>query len=132
MKTLLQQHCAIEPLPPHFHRRDVAEVAIKAFKQHLFSIIAGVATNYPMHKWKRLLPQDELTLNLLHKSNTTPTVSSYAEIFGPFYYNRMTLGLMGYAIIIHEKYNAGATWDNHTVYGCYLYTSPYQYRAHVC
>ena len=39
---------------------------------------------------------------------------------------------MGCAVIIHDKSGVRASWDNHTVYGWYLYISPYHYCAHVC
>ena len=116
MKTLIQQHCMLELVPPHFHRRNVAEFKIHAVKQHFLSIIAGVATDFSMHQWGCLLPQDELTLNLIRQSNTTPTVSAYAEMFGPFHYNRINLGPMGRAVLIHEKSNAYEIWENHAVY----------------
>ena len=40
MKKLIQEECALELVPPHCHQRNVAEVAIKAFKQHFLSVIA--------------------------------------------------------------------------------------------
>ena len=132
MKTLICEKIALELVSPHCHCRNVAEVAIKAFKQHFLSIIAGVATDLPMHQWERLLPQDGLTLNLLRKSNTNTTVSAYAAMFGPFDYNRIPLVPMGCAIFINEKSGARASWDNNTVYSLYLYMSPEHYQAHVC
>ena len=96
------------------------------------SIIAVVATYFPMHQWERLLPQARLTLNILWKSNTTPTLSAYSAMFRPFDYNRIPLGPMGYAVLIYENSNARTSWDNHSVYIWYLYMSPEHYRAHVC
>ena len=43
----------------------------------------------------------------------------------------MPLGLMGCAVLIHEKYGVRASWDNHGVYRWYIYTSPDHYRARV-
>ena len=110
----------------------MAEVDIQATKQHFLRIIAGVETNLPMNQWEHLLPQSELTLNLLQQSNTTPTVSAYAAMFGPFKYNRIPRGLMRCAVLINEKSNTRTTWDNHAVYGWNLYTSSDHYCAHVC
>ena len=50
-KTLIKQHWTLEILPPHCHRRNVAEVAFQAFKQHLSSIIASVEKYFTMHQW---------------------------------------------------------------------------------
>ena len=109
MKTLIRQHCALKIVPPHCHRRNVADVATKSLKQHFLSIIAGVSTDLPMYQWERLLPQDKLTLNLLRQFNTTPTVFAYTEMFRPFNYNIISLDLMGCDVLIHENSNARAT-----------------------
>eukprot|EP00804_Cyclotella_cryptica_P014311 CCRYP_019164-RA/>CCRYP_019164-RA protein AED:0.63 eAED:0.31 QI:0/0/0/0.75/1/1/4/0/681 len=58
------------------HRRNAAEVAIRNFKSHFLSILAGVADDFPMKLWDKLLPQAEITINLLRQSNATPTVSA--------------------------------------------------------
>jgi hypothetical protein len=42
-----------------------AERAIRTFKDHFFSILAGVDQSFPPYLWDLLLPQAELTLNLL-------------------------------------------------------------------
>ena len=81
MKSLINSNCQLELVPPHCHCRNVAEADIKAFKQHFLSILAGVATDFPKSEWKRLLPQAELTLNLLRQENTTPKVFALAYIW---------------------------------------------------
>ena len=105
MRTLIRTECnlELELVPPHCHRRNVAEVAIKALKQYFLSIISGVATDFPMSQWERLLLQTELTLNMLRQANTSSKVSKYAYMFRPFNYNKMPLGPMGCAVLIHEK-----------------------------
>ena len=82
---------------PGSHRRNAAELAIRNFKAHFLSILAGTADDFPMQLWDRLLPQAETTVNLLQKSNATPTVSAYAHLSGPFDYNKMPLAPMGCA-----------------------------------
>ena len=74
----------LELVPPGCHRRNAAEVAIRNFKAHFLSVLAGVADDFPFKLWDELLPQTEITLNLLQQSNTTPTVSVYAHLNGPF------------------------------------------------
>ena len=56
-----------------------------------------------MQLWDRLLPQAEITVNLLRQSNATPTVSAYAHMSGPFDYNKMPLAPMGCQVQVHEK-----------------------------
>ena len=52
-------------------------------------------------------------------------------MLGPFDYNIITLWLMRFSVLIHEKPNSRIAWDNQAVYGWYLQTSPDHYRAHV-
>ena len=91
-------------LVPHgCHRRNAAEVAICNFKSHFLSILAGMADDFPLQLWDKLLPQAEVTLNLLCQSNATPTISAYAHMSGPFDYNKMPLAPMGCKVQVHEK-----------------------------
>ena len=93
----------MELVPPGCHQHNAAEVAIRNFKAHFLSVLAGVAYDFPLTLWDRLLPQTEITLNFLRQSNATPTVSAHAHFSGPFDYNKMPLTPMGCAAQIHEK-----------------------------
>ena len=134
MKELIRSkyNMQLELVPPGCHRRNAAEVAIRNFKSHFLSILAGVADDFPLQLWDRLLPQAEITLNLLRQSNATPTVSAYAHMSGPFDYNKMPLAPMGCKVQVHEKTDKRGTWAFHSVDGWYLSTSPEHYRTHKC
>ena len=112
--------------------RNAAEVAIRNFKSHFLSVLAGVSNDFPPSLWDKLLPQTEITLNLLRQSNATPTVSAYAHLSGPFDYNKMPLAPMGCKAQIHEKSDKRGTWSYHTIDGWYIRTSPEHYRTHIC
>ena len=134
MKNLIRDEykMELELVPPGCHRRNAAEVAIRNFKAHFLSILAGVADDFPLHLWDRLLPQAEITVNLLRQSNATPSVSAYAHLNGPFDYNKMPLAPMGCQVQVHEKTAKRGTWAFHSVDGWYLSTSPEHYRTHRC
>ena len=127
-----QYKFTIELVPPGNHRRNAAEVAIRNFKSHFLSVLAGTSDSFPPSLWDRLLPQTEITLNLLRQSNATPTVSAYAHLCGPFDYNKMPLAPMGCEVQVHEKTDKRGTWSYHSVDGWYLNTSPEHYRVHNC
>ena len=122
----------MELVPPGCHRRNAAEVAIRNFKAHFLSILAGTAEDFPISLWDRLLPQAEITVNLIRQSNATPNVSAYAHLSGPFDYNKMPLAPMGCDAQIHEKTDKRGTWSYHSIDGWYLNTSPEHYRTHNC
>ena len=119
-------------MPPGCHRRNAAEVAIRNFKAHFLSVLAGVADDFPPSLWDRLLPQTEITINLIRQSNATPNVSAYAHLSGSFDYNKMPLAPMGCEAQVHEKTDKRGTWAYHSVDGWYLFTSPEHYRTHNC
>jgi hypothetical protein len=73
-------------VPSRCHRRNAAEVETHNFKAHFLSILAGTADDFPKQLWDKLLPQAEITVNLLLQSNATPKVSVYAHMSGPFDY----------------------------------------------
>ncbi len=59
-------------VPSDVHRRNHAERAIRMFKAHFLTILASVDPTFPLHLWDLLLPQAELTLNLLRQSALNP------------------------------------------------------------
>ena len=48
LKECITEECQLELVPPGCHRRNVAEVAIKRFKKHFISILAGLPDSFPM------------------------------------------------------------------------------------
>ena len=130
MRELIRDECLLELCPPGIHQRNIAKVAIKSFKKHFLSVLAGLPENFPWSFWDRLLPQTETTLNLLRQSNSTLTVSAYAHMHGNFDYNRMPLATMGCPVQVHVKSKDRKTFDFHSEPGHYLFTSPDHYRVH--
>jgi hypothetical protein len=59
-------------VPPHCHRRNAAECVIQVFKEHFVAGLSSVDPTFPLHLWDRLLPQAEITLNLLRTSRLHP------------------------------------------------------------
>jgi len=59
-------------VPPHIHCRNAAERAIRTFKNHFIAGLCSTDKNFPLNLWDKLLPQAELTLNLLRGSQLNP------------------------------------------------------------
>jgi len=79
-----------------------------------------VDKDFPIHLWDRLLPQAELTLNMLRGSRLDPTISAWEELHGPFDFNRTPIAPPGVRVLIHEKPAVRGTWAPHAVEGWYL------------
>ena len=75
-------------VPPGMHRRNAAERAIRTFKNHFIAGLCSVDKDFPLHLWDRLLPQAELTLNLLRGSRLNPKLSAWSQLHGTFDFNR--------------------------------------------
>ncbi len=134
MKNHIRNTCKfnMELVPPGCHQCNAAAVAIRNFKAHFLSVLAGVANNFPPSLWDWLLPQTKITINLIQQSNATPNVLAYAHLSGPFNYNKMPLTPMGCEAQVHEKTNKRGTWAYHSVDRWYLFTSSKHYRTHNC
>jgi hypothetical protein len=104
-------------VPPGCHRRNTAEVAIQKFKAQFLSVLTGVAEDFPIQLWDLILPQTEITLNLLRQSNAAPSVSAPTHLSDPFDYNNIPLAPMGCGVQVHKKTNTRGTCDYHSVYG---------------
>jgi hypothetical protein len=79
---------AYQFVPPHCHRRNAAERAIRTFKEHFVAGLSSVDPAFPLHFWYRLLPQAEITLNLLRTSRLHPQLSAAAKFHGLVDYNK--------------------------------------------
>ena len=90
MKTIIRNEykMKLELVPPGYHRRNAEELAIRKFRAHFLSVLAGKATSFPSNLRDRLLPQAKVTINLLRQSNPIPNLSAYAHLGGTFDYNR--------------------------------------------
>ena len=64
-------------VPPDMHRRNAAERVIRSFKAHFLSILAGVASDFPLNLWDLLLLQTEMTLNMLRQAAPDPAISAW-------------------------------------------------------
>jgi len=54
--------------PPHMHRINAFERAIRTYKNHLLAGLATFDENFPINKWDRLIPAANITINLLRNS----------------------------------------------------------------
>jgi hypothetical protein len=79
---------AYQLVPPHCHRRNAAERAIGTFKEHFVAGLSSVDPSFPMHLWDRLLPQAEITLNLLRTCHLHLQLSAAAHYHGFMDYNK--------------------------------------------
>ncbi len=95
LRYTIQDKCKLELVTKGFHQQNVAEVAIKTFKEHFIAILAGLPDSFPVQLWCDLLPQEELTLDVLWPSCAGQEVSAHAYLFRPGDIGRLPLALIG-------------------------------------
>ena len=81
-ETIIKNGMKYQLVPPHDHRRNIAEKAIQVFKDHFVLVLCGAAVNFPMGLWCRILRQAEHQLNLLRKSRVDAMKSSFEVLYG--------------------------------------------------
>jgi len=112
--------CKFQLVPPDMHRRNRAERAIRMFKDHFLAILASVDATFPPYLWDLLLPQAELTLNLLRQSALNPRISAWEFFQGPFDFNKTPLGPVGCRVLIYAKPATRRSWDFRAKEGFYI------------
>jgi hypothetical protein len=120
---------AYQLVPPHCHRRNAAERAIRTFKEHFLEGLSSVEPAFPLHLWDRLLPQAEITLNLLRTSRLHPQLSATAHFHGLVDYNKTTFAPPGCKIMAHEKPGKRRTWALHGHHGYSLGPTMHHYHC---
>jgi hypothetical protein len=120
---------AYQLVPPHCHRRNAAERAIRTFKEHCVAGLSSVDPVFPLHLWDRLLTQAEITLNLLWTSRLHPKLSAAAHFHGLVDYNKTAFAPPGCKTIAHEKPGKRSTWAPHGQHGYSLGPAMHHYRC---
>ena len=119
-------------VPPHCHRTNLAERAIQTFKQHFKTGLALCDPDFPLSQWDRLLPQAEMTLNMLRASRINPQLSAYAYLFGEFDFNVTPLAPPGTRVVAHIKPAVRGTWAPNGEDAWYIGPSMQHYRCVNC
>jgi hypothetical protein len=116
--------------PPHVHRRNAAERAIRTFKNHFIAGLCSTNPYFPLNLWDKLIPKCLITLNLLQRSRMNPQLSTQDHINGAFDFNHTPLALSETKVLIHEKPSIHGTWAPHAVEGWYLGSAQCHYRCY--
>ena len=114
------------------HRRNAAERAIRAFKNHCMAGFTTCDKKILLAEWDWLLIQAEITLNLLGTSRVNQKLSAYAYLFGIFNFNKTPLAPPGTKVLINKNNKVRGTWDYHGVEGWYVGPSLEHYRCLRC
>ena len=130
--ALSEESTTFQLVPPHTHRRNLAERAIQTWKNHFKAGLASVDPNFPLSEWDRLIDQTNITLNLLRSARTNSKLSAYAYIFGEFNFAATPLAPPGTKIVAHIKSSQRRTWELNGESGWYVGPAMKHYRCVTC
>ena len=110
---LKTSNVSFQLVPPHIHRRNAAERAIRTFKNHFITILCSAHPDFPMNLWCRLLPQAEMTLNMLRPCRSNPKMSACTALEGEFDYNKTPLVPLGSKVLAFKPPGVRQSWAPH-------------------
>ena len=90
-------------VPPHDHRRNAAERAIRTAKCHLIAGWCSTHKDFPMYLWSHTIHHAKHTLNLLRGSRMNPKLSAWEQIEGRYDYNATPIAPPGTKYLAHTK-----------------------------
>lgn len=116
-------------VPPHIHRRNAAECAVRTFKNHFVAGLATTDAQFPMKLWDELLPQAELSLNLLRGLRLNPDISAWNHLMKIYDFEAHPIGPPGCQVLVFETPKQRKTWANHGLKGWYVAPAWEMHRA---
>ena len=127
-QAIKENELEYELVPKGQHRRNLAERSLQTCKSHTLGDLSGVADNFPLGLWEKLLPQFDIQVNLLRLSNVNPKVCSWTVFNGAHNFNRHPLAPLGVEIQMLENPDKRKTGGVRSKPGYYAGTSLEHYR----
>jgi Reverse transcriptase (RNA-dependent DNA polymerase) len=124
------QNTNFQLAPPHNHRTNAAERAIRTAKNHLKAGWWSMDDQFPMYLWDKTIPHAELTLNLLRSSRMNPKLSAWEQLNGRYDFNRLPIAPPGIKVLAHAKTNTRASWATNAFGAWYIGPAFNHYRCH--
>ena len=78
-------------------------------------VLRSLLCSFPWSLWYELLPQVEMNINMLRRSNVAPTIFEYAHINGPHNYNFHQLAPLGCELLLHKKPSQRSSCSMHSI-----------------
>ena len=116
--------------PPHDHRTNSAERAIRTAKNHLAAGWHSMDDKFPMYLWDKTVPQAELTLNLMRGSRINPKLSAWEQLHGRYDFNATPIAPPGIKVLAHLKANQRESWSPHAFVAWYIGPALNHYRCY--
>ena len=87
---------------------------------------------FPITEWDRILPQAEITLNLLRNCRIKPHLSAWAYLNGTYNLTKNPMAPPGSKLWIHTKPANRSSWAFHGIQGWYIGPTLQHYQCVQC
>jgi hypothetical protein len=126
----IQQGITIQYVPPGNHRANSAERAIRTFSNHFVATLATTDPSFPLGAWDLLIPQAEMTLNLMRPSKVTKHISAWSQLHGAYSFDAHPMAPPGAKVTVHERPQSRPAYGVHGVDGYYVAPAMQHYRSY--
>ena len=121
----------VELCPPGNHRTNSSERAGRTWKNHFIATLATCDPTFPLQQFDRLVPQAELTLNLLRRSPVSPTISAWQHLHQKAYdFLAHPIAPPGIKVVSFNNPDDRTTWGPHGIPAFYIGPAQEHYRCH--
>ena len=135
LKTFFAEEAKVkvEFVAPGNHRANLAERAIRDFKNHVIAVLSSTDPSFPIELFDELMPQIELTLNHLRPCKHKPSVSAYEGLHGKRYdFSAHPIAPAGVKVVVFEAPADRGAFAPHGLNGFYLGPAAAHYRCWRC
>ena len=113
------------------HRKNAVERAVRTWKNHFIAILAVVNPLFPIANWCRLIPQANITLNLMRACRQNKALSAHTALYGEFHFEATPMAPPGTKSLIHENPGKRLTWAFRALYKWYVGLAIQRYWCYI-
>ena len=115
--------------PPDMHRTNTAERSLQNYKSFIKSTIALLPPMFPIALWCKLLPQIDLSINIVRNCRQNPLLSAWAAIEGKYHFESTPIAPAGSEMLMHENPGSRRTFGYNTKKAWYIAPCLRHYRT---
>jgi hypothetical protein len=117
---IASQHTDLQYTPQDMHRTNLAERAIRTWKNHFTVGLASLPKSFPIAHWCRLTNQCDYTINMLRPCRQNPLLSALEAMEFSFLFNATPMAPPGMEVLIRLKPTRHKSWSFHASNGWYI------------
>lgn len=130
IRFICKNYIHLQFTPPHQHCQNAAERAVCTWKNHFLSGLASLPPNFPMAYWCRLIPQCNITLNLMRACRQNPLLSVHTALHGEFHFDATPMAPPGTETLAQVKPGVREAWGFHSMEAWYVGPAPMHYQCY--